>query len=406
MSTDVKTLRVLVVEDHKFQQKIIVQALRIIGIEQIEVAENGLEALNILRAKAPINIVLCDLDLPKMDGILLIQKMKTKAPEAAIIISSAKDSSLIRAVEDIAKNHNLNLLGSLPKPVSIELLDELINNYWNQIVQKEYEHLDVPITAAMLERAMNENQFELYFQPKVELKTGRLKSAEGLARWNHPELGTISPRAFIPMLESSRLIDRFTMLLMDQALDQVHAWKDQGRSISVAINISPLMLDNSQLADHILKKTVSRNISPSLLTLEITETGLIENMDAALVSLVRLKMFGFSLSIDDFGIGYSSMEQLSRIPFSELKIDRSFVHNASQNKKLKAIVEANIFLARNLNLKTVAEGIETLEDWWLLSDMKCDFAQGYFIASPMPASELNTWEARWKSKNPSIDETE
>ncbi|MDP0561826.1 MAG: EAL domain-containing response regulator [Candidatus Endonucleobacter sp. (ex Gigantidas childressi)] len=405
MNTDIKTLRVLVVEDHKFQQNIAVRALSSIGIEQIEVAENGLEAIDILTAKAPINIVLCDLDVPKMDGILLIQEMKTKAPETAIIISSAKESSLVRAVEVIAKNHNLNLLGSLPKPVSLELLDELINNYWNQSQQKEYQQSNILLTATMLETAVHENQFELYFQPKVELKTGQLTSAEGLARWLHPELGEIGPAVFIPLLESSRLIDRVTLILMDQALDQVNAWKDQGRSISVAINISPLMLDNSQLADQILKKTVARNISPTLLTLEITETGLIENMNAALVSLVRLKMFGFSLSIDDFGIGYSSMEQLSRIPFSELKIDRSFVHNASQNKKLEAIVNANITLAHNLKLKTVAEGVETIEDWRVLSNMKCDFAQGYFIAKPMPASELNNWEVGWKNKNPAINDS-
>ena len=400
MHNDVKSLRVLVVEDHDFQRNVAIQALLKAGIDQIETATNGLEAIEVLEKKAPVDIILCDLDMPEMDGISMIQQIATSTPTTSIIISSSQDSSLVRTVEDMAKSHQLHVLGSLPKPLSLEQLKTLINSHFNKAPKRNYPQQELNITQAMLEEAMNKGQFELYFQPKVQLKTGELESAEALVRWCHPDKGIISPGAFIPLMESTRQIDRLTLLLIDQALDQITVWQNQGRAISVAINISPLMLDNSRLPDEILEKTTARNIPPKLLTLEITETGLIENMGVALASLARLKMFGFSLSIDDFGVGYSSMEQLSRIPFSELKIDRSFVHNASQDKTLEAIVDANICLARSLSLKTVAEGIENKADWALLSQLECDLGQGYLIAKPMPANKLNDWENEWKSRQP------
>ena len=149
-----------------------------------------------------------------------------------------------------------------------------------------------------------------------------------------------------------------------------------------------------------LEKVTSLGMTPELLTLEITESSLIENTALALETLARLKINGFALSIDDFGTGYSSMQQLNRVPFSELKIDRSFVHNACRDNTQKAIIESNISLAQSLKMQTVAEGIETLEDWNLLKNLNCHIAQGYFIAKPMPPAELDDWEKTWVARQP------
>ena len=227
-------------------------------------------------------------------------------------------------------------------------------------------------------------------------------SVEALARWQHPTAGLISPARFIPLMESNRLITTLTLSLLHHALDQISHWQQQGRMISVGINLSPVMLTEPDLPDLLIEKTRERQITPELVTLEITESSLIENTVQALETLARLKMQGFCLSIDDFGTGYSSMQQLNRIPFSELKIDRSFVHNACNDSTQRAIIEANISLAHNLKMQTVAEGIETLEDWTLLNQLNCTMAQGYFAGKPMPADELADWERQWLARQPII----
>lgn len=232
------------------------------------------------------------------------------------------------------------------------------------------------------------------------MRSGRLVSTEALCRWIHPEAGIISPAHFIPLMESTGLINELTDRLIDQALLHLRNILDSGRAIAVAVNLSPIILTDTQLPDRLFEKTRSLNIPPELLTLEITESTLIENAAKALETLARLKMKGFSLSIDDFGTGYSSMQQLNRIPFSELKIDRSFVKSANTDLTRKAIIEANIGLAHTLKMDTVAEGVETLEEWSLLYKLNCDMAQGYLIGKPMPTDELPEWEVEWLGKQP------
>ena len=192
-------------------------------------------------------------------------------------------------------------------------------------------------------------------------------------------------------METTGLINEMTLMLLNDAVDQLKHWQDNNRAISIGLNLSPVMLTNTDLPDLLLNKVTSRNMTPELLTLEITESSLIENTALALETLARLKINGFSLSIDDFGTGYSSMQQLNRVPFSELKIDRSFVHNACRDATQRAIIEANISLAQSLKMKTVAEGVETSEDWHLLKALNCHMAQGYFVGKPMPADALAAW---------------
>ncbi len=402
MNHDIKQLRVLVVEDHDFQRTVAIQALLQTGLKPPLAAGNGLEALKIIEQN-PVDIILCDLDMPEMDGIEFIRHLASCSPHTALIISSSMDQPLIRTVKDMAASNGLQVLGSLPKPIVLERLKALFSQYLaqqpQQIDTNSQDH-EPDLTEASLKNAIQADQFKLFYQPKVQLKTGELSSVEALVRWIHPQAGLISPGQFIPLMESNRLIDSLTLTLIDQALNQISTWQQQGRAIPVSVNISPVSLDNMQLPDQILAKTSSFSIDPNLLILEITESGVIDNMANALATLARLKLNGFILSIDDFGIGYSSMQQLKRIPFSELKIDRSFVHNMHNDETLRAITEANICLAHDLGMKTVAEGVENAKDWHLLTSLDCDMAQGFLIGKPMPPSELTEWEKEWHSRLP------
>ena len=403
MDSRITSLSILILEDHPFQRMVAEQTVSGLNVGRLLTAEGSEQALKFLKDRGAVDIVICDLDMPGMDGIQFIRHLAEQKLAQGVIVLSAMDAALIRTVEDMAQAHGLMVLGHMSKPMSRTRLRELLEFYFVEQAENQAHPAatkELIFDEDELEKAIHDNQFVLYYQPKVLLKSGRMVSVEALARWHHPEAGVIKPVHFIPLMESSGLIAPMTTKMIDLALDQVRLWREQGRNIAVGVNLSAAILSNTDLPDMLIKKTRDLNIPPELLTLEITESSLIQNAALSLETLARFKLHGFSLSIDDFGTGYSSMQQLNRIPFSELKIDRSFVSNACHDKTHKAIVEANISLAHNLNMKTVAEGVENIEDWQLLHELNCDLAQGYFIAKPMPADDISQWEQEWLTRQP------
>ena len=353
------------------------------------------------KTASPVDIVICDLDMPEMDGVRFIRHLADNSYAKAVILASALEPSLIRTVEDMALEHGLTVLGALSKPLPRDRIRELLELYYQPAASSSSATTSsLYFTEADLREALKHDQFILHYQPKVLVRSGRLIALEALCRWPHPKAGVISPAHFIPLMESTGLITELTDHLIDQALEELRRSLDNGRAIAIAVNLSAIVLNDTRLPDKIYEKTHALGIQPELLTLEITESTLIENAARALETLARLKMKGFSLSIDDFGTGYSSMQQLNRIPFSELKIDRSFVQSANNDKTRKAIIEANINLAHTLKMSTVAEGVETLEEWHLLNQLKCDMAQGFLIGKPMPAENIPEWEIQWTDQQP------
>ena len=399
MTVNLADLSIMVVEDHQFQRVVAEQALKGLGVENLRLANNGNDALRQLTSSQPIDIVICDLDMPEMDGVQFIRHLANEGYVRAVIVASALEPSLIRTVEDMAQEHGLRVLGTLSKPLSRDRIRELLMLY-SAPDSAAHPVSSLHFTKEDLQEALDDDQFILHYQPKVLIQSGRLVALEALCRWSHPDMGLVSPAHFIPLMESTGLIHELTHRLIDQTLKQLRNNLDNKKVIAIGVNLSPVLLTDTQLPDELYKKTRALTIEPELLTLEITESTLIENAARALETLARLKMKGFSLSIDDFGTGYSSMQQLNRIPFSELKIDRSFVQSANLDKTRKAIVEANINLAHTLSMETVAEGVETLAEWHLLSQLHCDMAQGFLIGKPMAAEDLPEWERQWTEKLP------
>jgi len=208
----------------------------------------------------------------------------------------------------------------------------------------------------------------------------------------------ISPGAFVAVAEKNGLIGAMTDRTLTLALKQIAAWTAVGLHVKMSVNLSAYMLVDVDLPDRVVREAAQFGIDPQQLILEVTETGLFQDVANSLEILARLSMKGFSLSIDDFGTGYSSMEQLSRIPFTELKVDRAFVHRAAENSTAKAILKSSVDLGRKLGMTVVAEGAETQEDWDLLRNAGVDLVQGYFIARPMAAEDVQTWSAAWVAR--------
>jgi diguanylate cyclase (GGDEF)-like protein len=242
-----------------------------------------------------------------------------------------------------------------------------------------------------LQRAVEEDHLRLYFQPKLDLRSRAVAGAEVLIRWQHPTRGLLPPSEFIPFAEQTGFIRRITRWALDRAVAQGAAWNREGKPLQLAVNISAEDIADPLLDQRVAAALTKHQLPPELLTLEVTESGFIEDPARALKMLEALSTLGVRLSIDDFGTGYSSLSYLARMPVDELKIDRSFVQGLETDQDFAAIVSAAIDMGHRLDLKVVAEGIEKESSAAHLRDLNCDLAQGYLFAKPMPRAELEQW---------------
>jgi EAL domain-containing protein (putative c-di-GMP-specific phosphodiesterase class I) len=257
---------------------------------------------------------------------------------------------------------------------------------------------DKQITAAEVAQATSQGEWVLHYQPKVSLLTGMLTGMEALIRWNHPLHGLVYPDSFITIAEESGAIDEVTDWVLREAVNQMARWIAQGLAIQVSVNVSMDNLRSAEFAKRASAIVREAGVSPQDVTLEITESRAMSPSPAPLESLVRLRMSRFKLSIDDFGTGHSSLAQLRDVPFTELKIDRGFVSGARGNQIIRPMLEGSIGIAKRLGMVSVAEGVETETDFFLLREIECDVAQGYFIGRPMPSSALPEWMETWQTR--------
>jgi EAL domain-containing protein (putative c-di-GMP-specific phosphodiesterase class I)/FixJ family two-component response regulator len=396
MNTPVGSL--LVVDDSAVQRAHTVALCRELGVRMIYEAGSGAEALELFGLLVlPPELLIVDLEMPGMDGVELIQQLHQRRFSVPLIVASGRESTLIHSVEGMARNLGLTVLGGLRKPLSAAPLLAVLQRFCQGAGGTAAPAAPVaaaaaqPIDRAMLVQAIAVGQIGVHYQPKVDIGTGIVRGVEALARWQLPDLGFVRPDRFVALAEAEGLIHALTLSVTAQALAQAATWNARGLQLSMAINVAPRLLDGSALVDELLGLVAQHGLRAEQVVLEITESSLVDCMGAALGVLARLRLKGFGLSIDDYGTGFSSMQQLARIPFTELKIDRSFVHGAHQRNNLRVILQSALDMARQLGLRTVAEGVETLEDWRLLQDCGCSVAQGYLIARPMPAAELPAW---------------
>jgi EAL domain-containing protein (putative c-di-GMP-specific phosphodiesterase class I)/ActR/RegA family two-component response regulator len=383
-------LSFLVVEDHDFQRRALATLLSNHGAKVYEAAD-GHAALKIIQDPArPVDIVISDLEMPGMDGMEFVRRIGESGRRISIILASALEPKLLASVGTMAEAYGVQLLGVVEKPITPAKLEPLIRAH--QPGQSER-----PKAAARkyaldeIAAGLRSDQFEPFFQPKIELATGQVRGAEALARWRHPQHGVVAPFAFIALLEEHGLIDELTWVMLRKAAARCSAWRTAGLEMTVSVNLSLKSLGDTQIAERVTDLVRSQNLEPRHVILEVTESAAAAEVGRALENLARLRMKGFGLSIDDYGTGYSSMQQLTRIAFTELKIDRSFVANAARQESVRVILQSSLDMARKLGIHAVAEGVETQADYDLLRRLGCDLAQGYFVARPMDAEAYLRW---------------
>jgi len=390
MKSVISELSVLVTDDSLTQRLYAKELCRDLGVQDLHDAANGVDALQILAAHA-VDVALIDLEMPIMDGVELIRSMAQKKMLSSVIILSAKDPILIASVGTMAEADGLHVLGTFQKPLLPDALECSLLRFIQDTKNKASEPKTAPeseVTAVELGQALATGELTLAFQPKLTVQGLLLKGVEALARWKHPQKGMISPGVFIPLAERHGMIDTLTRHLLQVAFEHKRNWQNYGLRFNLAFNLSPLSLADADMVDWLSKLTEDYGIAPADVTFEITENALLGELASAIRTLARLRLKGFHIAIDDYGTGFANAQQLSRVPATELKIDRSLIHRAAARPQQRTILASTVDLAKNLNLTTVAEGVETEEDFRIIHDLGVDLVQGYYFSKPLFPDDL------------------
>jgi EAL domain-containing protein (putative c-di-GMP-specific phosphodiesterase class I) len=339
--------------------------------------------------------LIIDLQMPGVDGIETLKRLANLGCKASIIITSGLENRVLEAAGRVAAENGLRVLGVLAKPFTPSGLRTLLLDISGSpgVRPPGETHINMQLTSTELlelSAAIRAEQFHPWFQPKVDCATGALAGFECLARWQHPVRGLILPDHFIPQSEKSGLITELSKLIFSRTFDWYLA-NFRGSDLKIALNMSARLLADANFSVWLIEHCSARGIDPSMFILEITETSSLASPVMMLECLTQLRIKRFRLSIDDFGVGYSSLIQLARLPFSEMKIDKMFVMTAQKSQESQKIVAAIIGLARALGLSVTAEGVENAWTFDMLRDLGCDTAQGYFIARPLPAAAALAW---------------
>lgn len=390
---DVSSYRYMLVDDDPFILKLAERILNKLGATDITKCESAEDALSQLDRNTP-DIMISDLKMPKMDGITFIRHLAEREYSGGIILLSGENKRVLETVEALARVHRLAVLGSLQKPVKPADLSKLIDS-WKDQVEPEAVKIDPPITLADLKDGLEKDQFDVVFQPKVMVNAKRISGFEVLVRWNRTGRGVIPPNVFITLAEENGLIEDLTHVVLMKALRHARVTEPLGKPMKIAVNFSVDTLSRLDLPEILQLACRNNKVDPDRFTVEVTESRVMKNPAVVLEVLTRLHLMGFGISIDDFGTGFSSMEQLKAIPFTELKVDRAFVHGASKSPSSRAILESAVGLGKRLGLSVVAEGVEQSDDWALVKELGCDVVQGYYVAKPMNVNEIEAWANEW-----------
>lgn len=346
------------------------------------------------------DVIILDLVMPGTDGIELLRYLADHNCKAAVILMSGFDKRVLDTARQLGSAHGLNVLGSLLKPFRIKELQDMLNSLESTSTKTmTHEKTGPELSCEDLAEAIQKDQLILYFQPQLELKSGKVYGAEALCRWVHPKHGMIFPDQFISLAEDCGLMPQLTDRVLKLALENCSTWRKQGLELSVSVNIPVSILSDLSLPNNISDLMKSAGVPPNSILLEVTETGLIQELRECLDVLTRLRMKGLELAVDDFGTGYSSFSQVQNIPATELKIDKSFVMNMLESESARAIVDSVIDIGKRLNMRVLAEGIETDEIHSELAASGCRYGQGYLFSRPVAPDQFLDWirQTPWKS---------
>ncbi|MCC5629728.1 EAL domain-containing response regulator [Nostoc sphaeroides] len=389
--------KILIIEDEEAVRENILDLLEAEDFETIAAA-NGRIGIHLAISEVP-DLILCDMMMPQLDGYGVLTALRQDPSTATVpfIFLTAKS-----AKSDFRQGMNMGADDYITKPFTrAELLSAIMNRLEKHATLKRYLSPQTVINKLSpkmqlleisLHRAIKQHDFEefkIYYQPIVDIASGKIVAAESLLRWQSPELGLVYPTEFIPLAESTGLIVPLGKWVLKKVCKQIKSWRDVGiYPLILAVNVSAIEFNQPGLIEKIVKFIDINGLEPHYLELELTESMIMQDVNSAIATMNQLRSLGVKIALDDFGTGYSSLIYLKNFPINTLKIDRYFIHNVANDPQKSAITKALIQMAHNLNLHVVAEGVETEAELDFLRQHNCNSMQGFLFSRPLPAAEF------------------
>lgn len=402
-------IKILVIEDEDSVRENILDLLQAEDFDTVSAA-NGRIGIDLALAEFP-DLVLCDMMMPEVDGYGVLSALRQEPLTATIpfIFLTAKS-----AKADFRQGMDMGADDYLTKPFTrAELLSAIMNRLERQATLKKHliNQSGVKISSPktqLLEMSLHRvikqrdfQEFEVQYQPIVDINCGKVIAAESLLRWHSPELGYVSPSEFIPLAESTGLIVPIGQWVIANVCQQVKTWHDSGVDcLTISVNLSAMEFNRPDLIQKITQALKVNNLAAHYLELELTESMIMQDLNSAIFTMNELQSLGVRIAIDDFGTGYSSLIYLKNLPVNTLKIDRYFIHNVATDRQKSAITKALIEMAHNMNMRVIAEGVETESELYFLKENKCDAVQGMLFSRSLPAVELENF--LWNNKHMSV----
>jgi EAL domain-containing protein (putative c-di-GMP-specific phosphodiesterase class I) len=381
-------MRVLVIDDEEDICEIIAEIATRRGLD-VKTLSNTANVAEMLAAFPP-DFIMLDLMMPGIDGVELLRLLADHAKGARLCLMSGSDARVLNSARRLGSAHGLDVIAAMEKPLDMRALNKLFEQ-----VAGVASAVEAPVDLA---QALAAGQFTLHYQPVIEMATRRVKGVEALVRWAHPSRGLLLPDEFLEQVINDGLMQAMTDIVVQTSVAQAACWHKAGEVLTLSLNVTASTLLDLSLPDRIAELCRQHALPPERLILEVTETEAMREVTRTMDVLLRMRIRNIGVSIDDFGTGHSSLRELQRMPFSEMKIDKSFVTDMIENPDCAVIVKAIIDLGHNLGLKIIAEGVETAPVWRVLGEKGCDFAQGYLMGKPMPAQDFELWLKNWREK--------
>ncbi|MCG6134210.1 MAG: EAL domain-containing response regulator [Nostoc sp. LLA-1] len=398
-------VKILVIEDEESVRENLLDLLEAEDFETITAA-NGKIGINLAVSNVP-DLILCDMMMPEIDGYGVLTALRQEPLTATIpfIFLTAKS-----AKSDFRQGMDMGADDYLTKPFTrAELLSAIMNRLERQATLRKYLSTQTVIQTLspkmqLVEMSLNRvihqqkfEEFEVYYQPIIDIASGQMIAAESLLRWHSPELGSVSPADFIPLAESTGLIVAIDQWVLQTVCKQIKSWQNMGVCpLRIAVNVSVIEFNRPEFTRKIIDFIQTNEVEPKYLELEITESMIMQNPNSAITTMNALQALGIRVAVDDFGTGYSSLIYLKNLPINTLKIDRYFIHNVADDYQKSAIIKALIEMAHNLKMQVTAEGVETEAELNFLRQNKCDAMQGILFSRPLSAADLENF--LWNNK--------
>jgi EAL domain-containing protein (putative c-di-GMP-specific phosphodiesterase class I)/CheY-like chemotaxis protein len=390
--------KILILEDHPLTRQMLTLSLQALGYGNIHSAESGEQALVILTAEKYFDVLICDIQMPGIDGLTFLREASEVGRIDALVLSSDMAHDLRLAIQQLARLSGYQVLGDLAKPFSRAELKQLLLSYCPSTPSRANYSVEEMPSANEIQQGLLAGEFVPFFQPKLNLQTLEVVGVEALVRWQHPQLGLLSPALFLTVVQNFGFLNAMTLSIARQALSFLRE-QQLIDEITLSVNLEAEQLGMSGLVEAVRTLLNEERMPARCLILELTETGLLQAPLTSIENLVRLRLLGCGISIDDFGAGFSSLQRICEMPCSELKLDASFTSSIAHNPRSLAAVDSLLRLADNLDIKLVAEGIETPEQLSLLQSLNCPVGQGYLFSRPLAGTDFAAWLHQHKKRN-------